>query len=423
MATAITAPLRVAVVGGGPAGSLFALYALHYGAQAGREVLVTLFEARDFNRAGSRGCNMCAGIIPADVLRDLRGLNLTIPPSLVMGEIDSYALHTASGCLRVTMMDPDARAVTVFRGNGPGPGLPPEPISFDSFLLAEAERRGARVIRQQIEEICARPRRWVRTHDRVYHCDLIVLASGVNGSVLPAHGLPYVPPRTEAMAQGEVFLGSPEVRNRLGSAVHVFFPRSLPVVFGTLVPKGPFVSISLLGRGTESLTIREFLGLQAVQRILPEGSRQVCACRPRIAVGPASYAFAEGFVAVGDAGVTRLYKNGVGTALVTARRAAETAVLRGIEEKDFREHYGPLCQKIHRDNRFGRFLFSVVAVLMRSQLFSTRYMLVADREGERPPDEQAMRRILWGLLTGSYPYEEIFRMLLHVGFERSLSAA
>jgi flavin-dependent dehydrogenase len=194
---------------------------------------------------------MCAGIIPAGVLRELGELKLEIPPTLVMGEIDSYALHTVAGCLRVTMTDPQARAVAIFRGNGPGPGSPPEPISFDGFLLAEAERRGAQVIRQQVEEVCVRPSRWVRTRDGVYPSDLLVLASGVNGGPIQIRGWPYLPPLTETMAQAEVFVGNAEVQNRLGSAVHVFLPRSLPVVFATLVPKGPFVSVSLLGRGIE----------------------------------------------------------------------------------------------------------------------------------------------------------------------------
>jgi hypothetical protein len=54
------APLRVGVIGGGPAGSLFALYALHYAEQAGREMLVTFHEGKDFHRRGPIGCNMCA---------------------------------------------------------------------------------------------------------------------------------------------------------------------------------------------------------------------------------------------------------------------------------------------------------------------------------------------------------------------------
>jgi hypothetical protein len=55
---------------------------------------------------------------------------------------------------------------------------------------------------------------------------------------------------------------------------------------------------------------------------------------------------------------------------------------------------------------------------MRTRLFSAPSMVLADREGEHASAEQTQARILWGLLTGSYPYEEIFRMLLNTGFER-----
>jgi flavin-dependent dehydrogenase len=366
-----TRALKVGVVGGGPAGSLFALYALHCGVQLRRPVLVTVFESRDFRQSGVRGCNMCAGILPGRVLKELGELGLQIPPALVMAEIDSYVLHTASGRLRVTMTDREAQVVAVFRGNGPGPSPPPEPVSFDGFLLTEAERRGARIVRQRVEEVSLQPLRWVRTRQDVYLCDLLVLACGVNAIPPSIRGGAYVPPRTETMTQGEVLAGPAEVEACLGSAVHVLLPRTLPVVFGTLVPKGAFVSVSLLGPGVGPGTLREFLALEGVRQVLPSGRALICGCRPRIAVSAAQHPFADGFVAVGDAGVTRLYKNGVGTALATARQAAETAVLRGIEEAEFRRHYAPLCERIHRDNRFGRLLFSAAGVLLRNRLFST----------------------------------------------------
>jgi len=404
-------PLRIAVVGGGPAGSFFTLWALHYAAQAGRAVEVELFEPRDFSRPGAPGCNMCAGIIPGGVPRELRALDLPVPSGLLVGELGAYVLHTGAGSLRVTMADPEAHVAAVFRGNGPGPGSPPGPLSFDGFLLAEAERRGARVVRERVVEISARPLRWVRTPSDLYMTDLLVLATGVNGGGVEIRGTPYVPPPTESMAQGEVLVGEAEVRGRLGSAIHVFLPRTAPVLFGTLVPKGAFVSVCLLGRGLGRRAIGEFLALDEVRELLPEGSRQVCGCRPRIAVGPGRPLFDDGFVAVGDAGVTRLYKNGVGTALATARQAAETAIRHGVGAEAFRRHYAPLCRRIQRDNRYGRVLFAVAGVLLRRFLTAPGAILVAGERGDAS-GAQAQGRILWGLLTGSDPYEVIFRMLL-----------
>ena len=40
---------RVGIIGGGPAGSLFALYLLHYAGENGTHPKVTLYNQRNFN--------------------------------------------------------------------------------------------------------------------------------------------------------------------------------------------------------------------------------------------------------------------------------------------------------------------------------------------------------------------------------------
>ncbi|MBI3979101.1 MAG: hypothetical protein HY331_13030, partial [Chloroflexi bacterium] len=84
-------PLRIAVIGGGPAGSFFALYALLFARGAGREVSVTIYEGKDFRCFGQPGCNMCAGIIPVSVLSRFDELGLKIPPELVLSRINTYS--------------------------------------------------------------------------------------------------------------------------------------------------------------------------------------------------------------------------------------------------------------------------------------------------------------------------------------------
>ena len=48
---------RIAVVGGGPAGSFFTYYALDFAERLGMEIHVDIFEAKDFLCAGPAGCN------------------------------------------------------------------------------------------------------------------------------------------------------------------------------------------------------------------------------------------------------------------------------------------------------------------------------------------------------------------------------
>ena len=67
----------------------------------------------------------------------------------------------------------------------------------------------------------------------------------------------------------------------------------------------------------------------------------LCGCTPRIAVRPARQFFGPRWVAVGDASVVRLYKDGIGSAFYTAQRAMTTAVEQGISQRAFAAAYAP----------------------------------------------------------------------------------
>ena len=54
---------RVAVMGGGPAGSFFSYFLLDMAERAGIQLQVDIYEPRDFSLAAPQGCNMCGGVI------------------------------------------------------------------------------------------------------------------------------------------------------------------------------------------------------------------------------------------------------------------------------------------------------------------------------------------------------------------------
>jgi 2-polyprenyl-6-methoxyphenol hydroxylase-like FAD-dependent oxidoreductase len=62
---------RVAVIGGGPAGTFFTLYLLEYAKRADIYPEVTIFEQRNFNDLGIKGCKGCAGILSLSFLKNL----------------------------------------------------------------------------------------------------------------------------------------------------------------------------------------------------------------------------------------------------------------------------------------------------------------------------------------------------------------
>lgn len=401
---------RVGVVGGGPAASFFAITLLQFAREAGLDLELTIYEPRDFNQPGPKGCNGCAGILPGFVLREMEGLGLVLPPGVAQSPIDSYVLHVATGTLHAGAPDRDGHAISVYRGNGPRHFRSPLPASFDGFLLGEAERHGACLVRERVEEVCLAPQRWVRTAGGQRPYELLVLATGVKARNLTIRGGSYAPPTTQAMAQTEIFLGAEEVRDRFGSSIHVFLPRAAHLTFGTLVPKGAFVNVSLLGRELGPRSLAEFLRLPEVAAVLPPSPKRVCACHPRIAVSAARGCWGDGFVAVGDAAVTRLYKNGIGTALVTARQAARTAIHVGTSGQDFARGYAPLCRQIARDNMFGRLLFGLTGLLRRDGIFAHAFLETIAGEQDRPVAQRTLSRILWGMFTGSESYRGLTGM-------------
>jgi len=403
----------VAVIGGGPAGSFFALFAFHYARQAGLDLHITIFEPRDFARSGPWGCNMCAGLIPMQVLRELAEIGLELPERIIRARIHRYTLHTAAGQITLPQPDPDGDVVSVYRGQGPRCAPWPEPISFDGFLLEAARSQGAEVIPEQVTSVAFRPYPRVTTRRRTVLADLIVLAAGVNRHPIHFTDLAYRPPPRRQMAQTELCLGMDAVRTALGESVHIFLPADGTFIFATLVPKGPCINVSLLGRNLPKDCLDHFLGLPEVAALLPGNGGRACSCRPRIAVGPARPLYADRFVAIGDAGITRLYKNGIGTALRTARQAAKTAVQHGVSAAAFCAGYAPLCREIAWDNLAGRFLFAFAQVFQHHRRLTLPHLWSIAAEQTLPPSQRLHSRLLWGMFTGVYPYRELLTMALH----------
>ncbi len=410
----LRAGAHIAVIGGGPAGSGFALFALHYARVAGLALSVTIFEPRDFSLPGPWGCNMCAGLIPVRALSPLREVGVEVPPTVIRNVIDRYIMHTAAGRIELQQPDPDGGVISVYRGNGPRDGPRwPEPISLDRFLLQTAQVAGAQVRRERVMAVTLGPRPCVHTRGSDIPADLIVLATGVNGHPIRFHGLRYRPPPRKQMAQTEFHLGEEVVQDRLGNCVHIVLPRVPGFLFGTLVPKGPCVNISLLGHELPPGSLQRFLELEEVKGLLPEGVSRACGCRPYIAVGRARPLYADRFVTVGDAGITRLYKNGIGTALHMARRAAYTAVCEGISRAAFHSHYGPACRLLWLDNQLGRVLFKFTRMFQFSGWFTRPHLLSVLDEGAMPLERRRYSRLLWGMFTGTYPYRSLVRMGVH----------
>lgn len=405
---------RVAVVGGGPAGSFFGYFLLAMAERIGTVLAVDIYEPRDFSRPGAGGCNMCGGIISEEMVQLLAAEGIFLPPTVVQRGIDSYVLHMDVGSVRIEPPGREKRIAAVHRGAGPRGLLERRWGSFDGYLLSLAADRGARVVRERVEGIdAAEGKLRLSTRSGVEGpYDLVAGAVGINTSSLKLFeglGAGYRPPVATKTFITEVPLGEKTVEACLGSAMHVFLPNLPRLEFAAIIPKGEYATVCLLGEEIDRELVAAFFRLPEVLSCFPAGwalPDDACRCAPGINVFGAEHPYGDRFVMIGDCGVTRLYKDGIGGAYRTAKAAARTALFRGVSARDFEEGYFPVCRALANDNRIGKTIFHLTRMFQGGR-FSRRGVLrmtAAEQAGALP---KRMSGVLWDTFTGSAPYREV----------------
>jgi len=407
---------RVGVIGGGPAGSFFSFFLLEMANRAGLNVDLDIYEPRDFSVPGPQGCNMCAGVISESLIQALAVEGINLPDTVVQRGIDSYVMHTASGKVTITTPMEEMRIATVMRGSGPPKQNATGRQSFDGHLLQLAAGKGASVLRNRVASIDwsdGRPE--VQTKDgQSQRYDLLVGAVGVNTAGLAAFeklGISYRRPRAKRAFIAEMALDAPSISGLLGTSLHAFMINMPGLEFAAMTPKGDHVTLCLIGNAVNRQMADEFLQHPAVKRTVPEtvlSATRVCHCSPWASLGNAVHPFADRMVLIGDCGVSRLNKDGIGSAYRTAKAAAKTAVFEGVSQQDFRRHYWPICRFISRDNRYGRGVFLIVEGIKRKQHPTVGILQTAHGEQNQNGRKQRMSMILWDTFTGSAPYREVF---------------
>ena len=201
--------------------------------------------------------------------------------------------------------------------------------------------------------------------------------------------------------------------------MHVFLLNIPRLEFAAIIPKGDYATVCMLGDDIDTDLIQAFLESDEVQGCMPDhwfSKLRSCNCLPRINVAGAVQPFSDRIVFIGDCGVTRLYKDGIGAAYRTAKAAASTAILQGVSSDDFKQYFMPICKEISRDNSIGKLNFLVTKLIQKLQ-FTRRALLRMTRlEQDKDGDDRRMSMVLWDMFTGSAPYLEIFKRTLHPKF-------
>lgn len=412
---------RIAVMGGGPAGSFFSYFLLDLAGRVGLDLQVDIYEPRDFYKAGPSGCNMCAGIISESLLQSLAVDGINLPPAVVQRGMDSYVLHNGVGHVRLETPALERRIGTVYRGVGPRGQVNDQLVSFDGFLLDQAIGKGAKHIQKRvdsIERLENRLRISTRGGDaQVY--DFLAVATGVNTSALRLFeplDLQYRPPRLAQTFIREYFLGEDVIQDHFGQSIHFFLLDIPGLHFAAIIPKNRHVTVCLLGRDLSQEQFDTFMDTPQVKACMPDGWQLrecTCHCSPRINVAGADHPFAERMVFLGDSGVSRLYKDGIGAAYRTAKAAATAVVFGGISEAELAGSFGRISRAMERDNVTGKVIFKVVDFLKPRRFFGRALLQAIEAEQHHPLHQRLISGIVWDLFTGSAPYQDVFKRSLN----------
>jgi len=255
--------------------------------------------------------------------------------------------------------------------------------------------------------------------------DLLAVAAGVNSQALQLFGEvapQYHSPKTLKTFICEFKL-SPEALDRhIGPSMHVFLLDIPRLEFAALIPKGEFLTLCLLGHDVDNALIDTFLSAPEVKACFPDGAvpSPVCHCFPRVNVVAAARPYGDRIVWIGDSGVARLYKDGIGSAYRVAKAAAKTVVHHGVADEDFRRHFWPACKRIDNDNSIAKVIFAVSGLIQKLRFLRRGVLRMTANEQRRQARRRHMSTVLWDLFTGSAPYREVLSRSFHPEFPAML---
>jgi len=446
---------RVAIVGGGPAGSFFAIHLLREARRLNRQLDVVIVEKRGPTDLGSdhfqcKGCNFCAGLISPRLNEILAAQSLVVPEEIIQGHIDYVWIHGQWKNFRLRV-PPDARMYSVFRGSLPGRRMG-RPAGFDGFLLGEAVKEGARIQYGEVQAIAygasGMPTLTVRppSGEAVpMDASFASIATGINarcGFDYADDGLiasiqrmnpEFVPGKSRKTFIFELDVGEDYIQRNMHREIYFieYGSKQLALEHAALIPKGRFLTVAIIGRCIDEAVlprdtqqiVRDFLTLPQIDRILPgiAAAPLACACAPRMTVTTATSPFGDRFAIIGDALGSRLNKDGLYSAQATASRLAQTVLHEGTDKQALARGYGGAVKWLAADNRFGQMVFAASRVAFTMPVVSRIvYQAFATECKVRDERSRPLSVVLWKIASGTADYREVHREMRGFDVLRSL---
>jgi flavin-dependent dehydrogenase len=417
--TASENELKVAIIGGGPAGSFTCHFLDKFAREAGKKISVDIYDFRCFTCAGRKSCNMCAGIISSTLVAKLEQENIFLPKSVIKRDISGYQLHSAYNTVYLRRRGVK-KIYSVFRGQGPQQ-LGGEIDSFDQFLLDFVQRESnARLINKRVTGLdfsnsdCVTLKAEGGTQ-AVY--DVVIGAFGVNTRIKDLVGNGYKPPESIKFLQFETDYPPDFIERTYKDRVHMFPVYRKNIWSITLTPKQRFVTVTAAGKNVRLEDVKkEIMNNKNIRHYLPgKNFNMKCSCKPALPIGLAKKPYTNRFLVVGDACVSRYLKNGIESAFQTAYLAADTIIHHGLSEKILKKHYYERCKKEYRlENRCGKFLYLMDRFLFLNPLYAEAHIIMAKKEQITGTGASTrFSDVLWDMFTGDKPYTTVLKNSFH----------
>lgn len=345
---------EIAIVGGGPAGAFAAILLKKKGFK-----YVTIYEPRLPRRGeGVTQCTGCAGIIQPEVIKLLEDHGLIIPENVIQERLTNRSQIHLPGDRNLTIKQKEG-AIAVYRGFAPvnQPDDKPKTESFDAWLLNEAIKLGVEHKEVEVSSIDLRrndqKKVTIKTIDKQkikkdFPADFVIGAYGHNALNIeyPDHATRLGQPTVSKSAVREFFIGKEKVEKLLNKNMHFFGNPTEKIWFAMIVPKGDFITVSIMGRGdVKQEDMNDFLKSEPISNLLGNLSeKSSCRCLSAYTTeSPKDYiTFDEdgniSQVDIGDAGPTRPMKNGIGAAMDSAEKFVEIINKYGIGREAVRRY-------------------------------------------------------------------------------------
>jgi hypothetical protein len=444
----LSSDATVAIIGGGPAGSFFAIHLLRRARFRNLALRVVLFERLRQPPRGQpklqcgayRGCPRCAGGVSPRLNDAIANLGLEIPQEVIQAHIGSIDVQGRWKPL-VLNVPKNRHMLSVFRGTLPtsrkaGSG------SLDSWLIDVAVQEGAELVGGTVTRVCYdNERRPVLDYrlsgeGRSIAADFVAFAGGVNETMHTELGRQtsadlfrllqpaYEPPELRKALIIELE-GPPDCAELTSGRLH-YLESSLDELhldMCSIMPKLGHFTISLIGPSVDragshkdNLEIaRRFLRTPRVCRVLPCDADLTirCMCNPYIAVGTATRPFAHRAATLGDLAAMRQYKDGMLAAYDMAADLAKAVVDTGVDARSLAAAYGPTINRFRRDNRFASLIFFLYRWIFTSTTWSRIiYQTYANERKSIHASYRNFERIIWSISSGDEDYEQIAKAML-----------